>query len=206
MVHLFSHLIGAAVGSTLLFPLAVILCAFLFEDATIIVVGVLAADGTISIPLALTSLYAGMLMGDIALYAIGRVARNHPRLAHYVDHEFTAPFRSWLESRYMALVFSGHFVPGWRFTTYVASGFFRLPFSRYLPSAIASGLILGGSLFAISYVFGSLSAKWVGEVRWGVAALFIIGVFFVARHNVLTYRRKKLELVQSDTGADIRTT
>jgi membrane protein DedA with SNARE-associated domain len=206
MFSFFSQLIGVTLGSTFLLPLAVILCAFLFEDATIVIVGVLAADGAIPIPVALASLYAGMLLGDLALYAIGRVARTHPRLAHYVDHEFTAPLRSWLESRYTSLVFSGHFVPGWRFTTYVASGFFRLPFSRYFPSAVASGLILGGTLFTVSYLFGSFSAKWVGEVRWGIAALFIVGIFFVARHNVLTYRRKKLELEQSDTGADTRTT
>jgi membrane protein DedA with SNARE-associated domain len=138
-----------------------------------------------------------MLAGDLMLYSVGRIARAHPKLAHYVNHDFTAPFRLWFENRSATLVFSGHFVPGWRFTTYIASGFFRLPFLRYLPSAMASGFILGGVLFTLSYVFGSFSAKWVGEVRWSAAAIFILIIFFVGRHNVLAYRKQKDALATS---------
>jgi membrane protein DedA with SNARE-associated domain len=191
MPHLFSHLIGGAGGSVVLLSLAIMLCVILLEDATVIIVGVLAADGTLSVPLALLSLYAGMVVCDVFLYAVGSLARTHPRLARYADHEFTAPFRTWLESRYRMIIFSGHFVPGLRVTTYVASGFFRLSLSKYLPTAITSGLLLGTSLFTASYLFGSISSKWVGEARWGVAAVFIVALFFVARHNISGYRARK---------------
>mgnify|MGYP001580654023 FL=1 len=162
------------------------------EDVTTVVVGVLAADGLIPVPFAFMSLYLGIAIGDTALYTLGVFARTHPRLAHYIDHDFTAPFRSWLLRGYGFKVFSGHFIPGFRFTTYAASGFFRLPLSTYIPAAIAGGLFLETVLFSLSYWFGSFSSKWVGEVRWGIAAVFLLVLFLIARHNVLTYRTQKV--------------
>ena len=185
---------SAAVDSPLLLSLAIILCAVLIEDITTFIVGVLAADGILPIPVALISIYIGMAIGDTALYSIGAFARAHPRLAHYIDHDFTAPFRSWLEHSYGFKIFSGHFVPGLRFTTFAAIGFFRFPLRKYIPAAIAGGLVLEASLFTLSYWFGSLSSKWVGEVRWGIAAAFLLALFLIARHNIRTYCEQKAVL------------
>lgn len=185
------HFAGGPAASTALLSLAIVVCAIFLEDITTVVVGVLAADGLIPVSIAFLSLYLGIAIGDTALYALGAFARTHPRLAHYIDHDFTAPFRSWLENRYAFKIFSGHFVPGLRFTTYAASGFFRFPLRTYIPMAISGGLILETTLFSISYWFGSFSSRWVGEVRWGIAAVFLLVLFFIARHNLLTYRAKK---------------
>ncbi|MEK7060449.1 MAG: hypothetical protein AAB936_00465, partial [Patescibacteria group bacterium] len=176
-----SGLIGGSVDSASLLLLAIILCAFLIEDITTVIVGVLAADGIISVPIAFIFIYIGIIIGDTTLYSLGWLARTHPRLARYINHDFTSPFRSWLENNYSFKVFSGHFVPGLRFTTFVASGFFRFPLSKYIPMAIAGGLILESILFTISYWFGSFTSKWAGEVRWGIAAVFLLVLFFIAR-------------------------
>lgn len=186
-----SHLIDGSAGSQALLSLVIILCAFFLEDLTTVIVGVLAADGIITIPVAFFSIYVGIALGDTALYTLGSFARTHPRLAHYIDHDFTAPFRSWLEKRYAFTIFSGHFVPGLRFTTYAASGFFRCPLSTYVPMAIAGGLILETALFAISYWFGSFTSAWFGPARWGIAGVFLLLTFFIARHNLLVYRARK---------------
>lgn len=191
MFTFLSHFIGGEIGSVVLLPLAIILCALILEDLTIVIVGVLAADGILPIPVAVVSLYIGAALGDTTLYALGSFARTHPRLAHYIDHDFTAPFRSWLEHSYAFKVFSGHFVPGFRFTTYVASGFFRYPLSTYIPMAIAGGLILVTTLFTISYWFGSVTSGVVSHARWGIAGAFLLILFFIGRHNLKAYRAKK---------------
>lgn len=192
-----SHLIDGSVDSTVLLPLAIILCAFLIEDLATVIVGVLAADGIISVPAALLFLYIGIFIGDMVLYSLGVLARTHQRLAHYIDHDFTAPFRSWLGNRYALTVFSGHFIPGLRLTTYLASGFFRYPLRTYIPMAIAGGLFLEITLFSISYWFGSLTSGWVSHMRWGIAGAFLLIIFFIGRHNLLAYRAKRNELNSS---------
>lgn len=191
MLAFLSNFTGGTIDSVILLSLAIVLFAVFFEDMTTIVVGVLAADGLIPVPIALTSLYIGIALGDTALYTIGAFARTHPRLAHYINHDFTAPFRSWLEDNYQFKVFSGHFVPGFRFTTYAASGFFRFPLSTFIPMAIAGGLFLEIILFSVSYWFGNFTSGWVSHARWGIAVAFIVALFLIGRHNLLKYRAKR---------------
>ncbi len=191
MLTFLSHIANGTIDGTLLLSLAIILCAFVLEDLTTIVVGVLAADGIISVPLALLSLYIGIAFGDAVLYSIGSFARSHPRLAHYIDHEFTLPFRSWLENRYTPIILLSHFVPGLRFTTYAASGFFRYPLTIFIPPAIAGGLLIGTTLFFASYWFGNVTSEWLSTVRWGIAGVFLLMLFFIGRHTLRAYRTGK---------------
>ncbi|MFH1178290.1 MAG: VTT domain-containing protein [bacterium] len=189
-----SNFIGGAVGNTtIILSLTIILCALIIEDATTVVVGMLVADGFISIPLAIISIYIGIIIGDAVLYSIGSIARTHPRLAHYIDHDFTAPFRSWLEKRYALTIFSGHFVPGLRFTTYIASGFFSSKLSTFILMAIVGSILWETILFSAAFWFGSFTSEWIGAVRWSIAFLFLLIPFFVGRYNFRAYRAKKNE-------------
>ena len=158
-----SHFINGAVGGTfIVLAFTILLCAFVLEDATTLIVGVLAADGFIPVPLAIISIYMGIIIGDATLYSLGFLARTHPRLAHYIDHDFTAPFRKWLDNRYALTILSGHFVPGLRFTTYIASGFFRFKLSTYVLMAIIGSLLWETILFSVAFWFGSFTSEWVG--------------------------------------------
>ena len=197
------HLINGEVGSSTLLSLTIIVGTFFLEDPTTIIVGVLTADGIIPIPLALFSLYAGIVLGDIGLYCLGWLASTSPRLARYVDHDFTAPFRAWLETRYILTIFSARFIPGARLPTYTTSGFFRSPLSTFILVAIGATSIWTTFLFFASYWFGNLTSEWIGPVRWGIALVALVGLFIIGRHNILAYRTKRDELRIDD---DIRTT
>jgi membrane protein DedA with SNARE-associated domain len=186
-----SHLIDGAVGSTMLLLLAIIIGCFILEDLTAVIVGVLAADGIISVPLALFSLYIGVILSDLGLYCLGWLASTHPRLARYVEHDFTAPFRSWLENRYALTIFSATFIPGSRFPTYTASGFFRSPFLTFILTAIAAVIIWMTFLFCVSYWFGAFTTAWMSPVRWGAAFIFALVLLSVGWHNFRAYRAKK---------------
>jgi len=194
-VFFLSHFINGAVGGTaLILSLTIVLSAFILEDATTVIVGVLVADGIIPFSLAIISIYTGIVIGDAVLYSLGSLARTHPRLAHYIDHDFTAPFRSWLEGRYALTIFSGHFVPGLRFTTYIASGFFRFSLSTYILMAIIGSLLWETILFSVAFWFGNFTSQWIGFVRWGIAFAFLVIPFLIGRRNLLAYWAKKKEL------------
>lgn len=194
MLTFLPHVIGSEAGNIVLLPLVIILCVILFEDLVVVVVGVLAADGAVSIPVAFLSLYVGTVIGDTALHYLGALARTHPRLARYVDHDLTTPFRSWLERRYMFAVFSGHLIPGFRLATYIASGFFGHPFPAFIRTASIGGIVLITILFSVSYWFGSLSSGWIAEARWSIAAVFLVTLFFIGKHNLAAYRARKVSI------------
>ncbi len=185
----FSHLIGGAGGSTALLALVIVLGTFVLEDPTTVIVGVLASDGVIPVPLALLALYGGIVVGDLGLYLLGRLASTHPRLARYVDHDFVAPLRAWLESRYVLTIFSARFIPGSRLPTYTASGFFRSPLSTFVLTALVATSIWTTLLFSAAYWFGNLTTEWVGPARWGIAIGCVALLFLLARRNLLKQRR-----------------
>lgn len=196
-MHLFSFIfqfIDGVAGSPVLLSLAIILGVIFLEDTTVVVVGVLAADGIIGVPFALASLYAGIVIGDIGLYCLGWLASTHPRLARYVDHDFVAPFRAWLETRFVLTVFTARFIPGARLPTYTASGFFRSPLSIFMFTTIGATSIWTTLLFTGSYWFGNFTSSWMGPARWGIALVFLLALFFIGRHNVLAYQAKRNEL------------
>lgn len=198
LVAVISHTLATATSSTLLLSAAIILSTFILEDATTVVVGLLVADGMIAIPVALGSLYAGIVIGDLGFYFLGYLASRHPRLAQYVDHDFIAPFRLWLETRYILTIFSARFIPGSRLPTYTASGFFRSPLSTFVLTAIVATSVWTTVLFFGSYWFGSATASIMGTLRYGIALVFLIALFLIARRNLLSYRQSKVAIRISD--------
>ncbi|MFA6407869.1 MAG: hypothetical protein WCW36_00105 [Candidatus Paceibacterota bacterium] len=188
------HLIDSSIGSALSVSLAIFFGAIFLEDVTTVIVGLLAADGVIPIPIAIGSLYAGVIAGDISFYLIGLLASTHRRFGRYVDHDLVAPIRAWLETRFILTVFSARFIPGTRVATYTASGFFRSRFITFICTVIVATLIWITLLFSVAFWFGGATVAWLGPVRWVIAGVFLLALFFIGRHNVLTYRAKKDEM------------
>ena len=168
---LLSSIIDSAVGNAAVLPLIIILGALFSEDATSVILGILAADGAVSILVAFSSIFIGIALGDSGIYLLGRLASSHPRLGHYVNHDFLVPFHEWLNKRYVLTVFSACFIPGSRFLTYAACGFFRTRFPTFLLTAIAATSIWTTILFSVSYWFGSFTSGWLSYLRWGIAAI-----------------------------------
>ena len=193
------HLILGASGSSLLLGLVVFLGAFTLEDPTTVLVGVLAADGVIPVPLAIIALFLGIILGDLALYGLGRSARTHPKLGRLIEHDLVVPLKVWLESRYVLTIFSVRFVPGLRLPTYAASGFFRASFRAFLLTAVSATLLWTTLLFTLSYWFGAATSAWLDSVRYGIAGAFLLILLILGRHNLKSYR------VSRERGTNART-
>lgn len=194
---LLGQAIVGALGHPFFLPAAIIIGSLVLEDPTIVLVGVLASDGAISIPLALGSLYVGVILGDIVFFSIGRYASTHPRFARYVDHDYVTPVRTWLETRYVLTVFSARFIPGSRLPTYAASGFIGKSFSTFLATVVLATAIWTTFLFALCYWFGSITAEWLHQERWLIAAVFIVLLLGAGHLNVLGKKIKNGFLTDS---------
>lgn len=177
LTHLVDVLVTSSLPHAYLIPLAVIIGTFILEDATTMLVGVLSADGFIHIPVALLSLYLGIILGDFGLYVLGYLAANHRWARWFVNHERYEPIRSWLEERFEGAVFTSRFVPGMRLPTYTAAGFLQLPFRRFVTPVVVGTLIWTSLFFGGAYIFGNVTEEWLGPWRWPVAILIIFAWF-----------------------------
>jgi len=177
------HLLQGAMTTPAGTAFAIIVATLILEDAAMVAVGVMAADRLISVPLGLASLIAGIAIGDLGLYGIGRLAITHPRLRGWVHSERFKPFRAWLDRELISTVIAARFMPGARLPTYLACGFFAVPFRRFGMSVTGATIAWGGLLFAASYYFGALTEHLLGLWRWPVALLFLVGLYFAGRRH-----------------------
>jgi membrane protein DedA with SNARE-associated domain len=176
-------LIQSATGTPWMVPLVIILATFILEDAATVGVGVLAADGHIGIAVGVVSLFIGIALGDFGLYGLGRLAITHPTIRRWVERKNVARVGAWLHESVAPTVITVRFLPGMRLPTYLACGFFSVPFRRYVLPVLAAVLVWTPLLFTASYLFGYYTLDWLGIWRWPIAfgALFVL-VLLGRRH------------------------
>jgi membrane protein DedA with SNARE-associated domain len=160
--------------------LAIAIAVLFQEDVTTVVVGMMAADGLVAIPLAMGALILGELINDFGLYGIGRLAITHPRLHRWVEHERRLPLRSRLNGSLIPTVVIVQFMPGLRLPMYMACGFFSLSFRRFAIGVVPAVAVWSTLMFSCSYLYGEYAAKIVGVWEWPIAVIGIIAVGVVA--------------------------
>ncbi len=139
-------------------PLAIffiILCAsFVTEDGACLAAGALAGQGRISFALALSACFAGIFIGDIGLYWIGRLFGNSlskTRLFNrLVSKRRLNKAADWLNERGPQAIVISRFVSGLRLPTYLAAGFLKTNFATFalwffLATAIWTPILVGSA-------------------------------------------------------------
>ncbi len=117
---------GATGMALIVAMLLLALATHVSEDLTCIGAGVLVARGSIGFLPATFACMAGIFLGDIALFLIGRsLGRKVVTKAPFrwmVKERDLIRAAAWLERRGVAVIFISRFMPGLRLPTYVAAG------------------------------------------------------------------------------------
>lgn len=159
----------------------IVLATFVLEDAATVLAAVHAQSGAVSIPLALAALYAGIVLGDLGLYGLGRLSATVPAIARLVPLPRMRQGRAWLDGRVFQVVFISRFIPGARLPTYTACGFLRGGLRRFALAAVAATLIWTSLLFGASLQVGALLMQYLGAWRWAGAIGFALVVILLGR-------------------------
>lgn len=152
---------------------ALILATFVLEDAATITAGILAVGGVIPAPIALGSVYVGIIAGDAGLYGIGRAAISLGWAQRFVTAENLARGRRWLRRRLIPALVGARFTPGMRLPTFLASGFLRISFWRFFSVIVSVAAVWTTGIFALIYIFGPVIAEAVGKQAWIVGVIVI---------------------------------
>lgn len=174
----------AAIGHAWWLPLLITGSTVFFEDTTTAIVGLLSANGIISIEIAWPALALGILFGDLLLYGIGFAARVFPALLRWVQTKEVAPFVNYVSDRTAAAVITTRFLPGFRIPLYVGCGFFGIPFRKYFPAVILGAVTWTTFLYFLTYLFGKYTFRWLGIWRWPLILIALLVFFLVGRSHV----------------------
>ncbi|MEO8715464.1 MAG: VTT domain-containing protein [Acetobacteraceae bacterium] len=157
---------------------AIIFATFILEDAATILAGMQAADGSLSVPLALGSLYVGIVLGDLGLYGLGRLAAHVPWVRRLLPPTRTEMVRAWLHGRVFRVVLVSRFLPGVRLPTYTTCGYLGASLRQFTLATMVATLFWTSGLFAVSMRAGGFLMDHFGIWRWAGALALIVFMIF----------------------------
>jgi len=169
-----AHLLDLALHHPALQAGAIILATFILEDAATVLAATQAAAGLVSIPLAVGSLYVGIVLGDAGLYALGWLATLVPWIYRALPPQRTAVARVWLGGRVFKVVLISRFLPGLRLPTYTTCGYLGVSFRKFILASMTATMFWTSGLFVLSMKIGDELMAHFGVWRWaGVGGMII---------------------------------
>ncbi len=163
--------------------------AWLWEDASLVSGALLAAQGQLSVPVAVIAVFVGICSGDLALYGLGRLAHRWRGLRGWI---LTNPSSRMLSRRFRRRTMSNilliRFVPGLRTMGFTLCGLWRVPLHRFLVAMMLAGVAWIAVIFTIVYRLGS--SDWLENSPWKWA-LMGIALLLLILNNLWAHRRAK---------------
>ena len=176
-----ASLLAGAGHSHLLQAITIVLGTFLLEDATTVLVAMQAESGDLSAALALMSLFAGIVLGDLGLYGLGRLSASCRWVARLVPPNRQEVIRAWLSGQVFRVVLVSRFLPGMRLPSYTTCGFLGVNLRQFVAAAIVATLCWTSLLFGVSMKVGQILIDHFGAWRWAGAAGFVLCVIIGGR-------------------------
>ncbi|MCQ8241471.1 DedA family protein [Rhizosaccharibacter radicis] len=176
-----SGLLKAAGAQPILQALAIIAGTFILEDAATVLTAMQVQDGSVRPVVALVALYAGIVLGDLGLYGLGRLATLSSWIRGRLPPDKRQRSRAWIEKHVFRIVFVSRFVPGARLPTYTTCGYLEASLLRFALAAICATSIWTTALFLVSLHVGKFLMDHFGAWRWFGAAGFIAIILLISR-------------------------
>lgn len=181
------------------------------EEVAIVFAGVRSAHGDMFTPFAYAACLLGALVGDAAMYHIGRrfghsLIRRKPKLAKLLHADREELFENAIQRHGLKVLLIARFMIGVRGPVYLAAGVVRIPFKRFLIWDLVCATTVVSIFFGLSYYLVVFSGDKISqmfrdtEVILTVAGLTVGGTiaFFMLRRH----RRKLLEQVLTTSDAE----
>jgi membrane protein DedA with SNARE-associated domain len=152
------------------------LATFVQEDIPTVTAALLAATGQLPLWVGFLGCFLGIWIGDALLYGaargFGRPLLEHSWTRRWVSLESVARSEQWFAEKGTWLLLSSRFIPGTRLPTYLAAGFLRLSFPRFLLVTGAAVAVWTLLLFGLAHLLGSQLRGWLD--RWNSVVIWVV--------------------------------
>lgn len=152
----------------------------------VLLAGLSAHDGTISIPLAVLLGTAGTIIGDTISYSMGRFGWSRFGQSPFF-RDLEAKVRRPLLRRGPLFVLFYHFAGYTRVIGPAAAGFFKMPYSKWAPADYGGAFLWICGYLSVGYGLGVLGLtldstdRWFRFFEWGLLVVVLIVSYKVYR-------------------------
>jgi len=168
------------------------------EDLTCISAGVLIQRGAIDPFTAIVACGLGILVGDVGLWAVGRIfgqaALTWPWVARHLGRGGVEQLRVWLQEHAAWAILGSRFLPGTRLPLYVVAGVVRMPCAAFTLWASVAALlwtpflVLATANFGdavVTRLSGAIGATWLPSLLVGAFGVTVATLARSLRHRTI---------------------
>jgi membrane protein DedA with SNARE-associated domain len=148
---------------------------FIHEDAAILAAGFSKVEHGLPLLFAYAPVYLGIVAGDVIIYGLGRFAQTNKWLRSKIIGPKVERLKLWLNNHLVRVLVVCRLTPGLLFPTFVACGWFKIPFWRFATVSIIAGAVYSSIVLTIVILFGNLVLFHLGYWAWGTLAVIVIG-------------------------------
>ena len=148
---------------------------FLHEDAAILAAAFLRVEQGMPLSFAYGSIFLGIISGDLIIYGLGHFAQKNAWLRSKLIGPKVERIKLWLETHLVRVLLLCRITPGLLFPTYVACGWFKIPFSRFAFITIVSGVIYSSIVLTVIILFGDLVLIHLNYWAWLLLLAVMVG-------------------------------
>lgn len=165
------------------------LLTFVQEDVPTVTAALLAAAGNLTWQTGFLGCFLGIWIGDALLYLVAR-SFGRPLLEsvwakRFFDSDTLMESERWFAEKGTWLLLSSRFVPGTRLPTYLAAGFLRLSFGRFLVVTGAAVAVWTVGIFLLAKALGPDLLHWLQQWNFGAWAVLLLAILVVVAIRLL---------------------
>jgi len=176
---------------------ALFLIPFVHEDVAILGGSLLVIEHRLPVLLALSSLFAGMVASDLALYGLGVLAVRNRFIRDRLASPAIDRLGHWLGGHLPAVMTLARLIPGLMFPVYLTCGAYRVRLVTFATITTVTAAIYLVVVFGVLSAFGTAVLSRIGYWSWIVA----IGILLMAVANWSRSPDWRLLLRVSSRGA-----
>ncbi|MEP7310590.1 MAG: DedA family protein [Acidobacteriota bacterium] len=170
-------------GLTVLAFASLVLGTFISEDLACVAAGLLIQRAEIGASTAVLACTIGIFVGDLGLWAAGRLfgraVLTRPWVCRQLTQERVSELRGWLERHAAAAIVVSRFLPGTRLPLYLLAGILKLPGGVFAAWALVGTLLWTPALVLVTARLGDAFAVPVSTLvglSWVPHVLIALGV------------------------------
>lgn len=171
-----------AMMSGLVLYATIFVLPFIQEDAAVIGAATASITGAGATPIILIVIFMGLLGSDAWKYWMGRLARRYEWAHKFAEKPGVSIAGDLISKEFVQTMLTARFVPGTRIPTYIACGFFKAHYGKYIivlgMTAAMYITLMFGLFHGLGAVAGEKAKFWLPVIAVTLLAAYVIFRWF----------------------------
>jgi len=162
---------------------------FVQEDVAVIAAATASLSGVEPTVAIFAVILAGLTVSDIWKYWLGFAARSHKWAHKFAAKKGVSVAGDLVRDELGKTLYVARFVPGTRIPTYIACGFFTVPYARFVALVILTAFTYVAISFALFHTVGAVAGEqakyWLPVIAVVIIASYLLIRWYRHRQNKL---------------------